>query len=441
MSNKYPLLFGTYQGEVIGVSKGSGEGLPALIKYDVKVTFTNGSSQIVPNVRMASMFGGIGDTFQARLLGTGDIEEFDYNGNGTNDDAYAATCGSRVIVVFMAGHINFPVIVGYLNHPRGSRFYSNHADLNPQTQLTVLGMTFRIDDKGAFEIVHRGAPEVAYDPDYTGDSPSLPDPTADPSKPADNDALTPADESETVRFKMFTGGGFRINDSVGQMIEMDQTKNRIYISNNDLKSTDVGSAFGPQITTNDTDAEYLLLDRDKKLVLINAREIIQLYSFGKRKDVTEGDHTHHILGDEKITVDGDKADKYGGEWKYSVEGDLKPSVSGDYVLDVKGDFKTTVKGTESSNITGDFTRSAANIDLSASEDWNAASGGASISMTATGQLAITGASGEILDLISQILKAIQQITVPTSPGGGTSGPPINIADFVQLQTKFDTMKA
>lgn len=438
--NQYPLLYGNYQGEILGVTEGSGELGPELIKYDVKVTFTNGSSQLIGNVRMASMFGGIGDSFQTRLLGTRDIEEFDYDGDGVNGNAYAATVGSRVIIIFMAGHINYPVITGFLNHPRGSRFYSKHDDLSPQAQLTVLGMTFRIDDEGAFEIVHRGAPTISYEPDSTGDDLSIPGLDDDPSLPADNPSLEPADDTETVRFKMFTGGGFRINDSVGQMIEMDQTKNRIYISNNDLKSTDVGSALGPKISTNNTDAEYVLLDRDKELVLINARSTIQLYSFGNRKDVTEEDHTHHVMGDEKITVDGDKADKYGGEWKFSVETDLKPSVSGDFILKVEGDYKATIGGDQSTDISGDYTRSATNVDLSASQDWNAASGGASISLTAAGQIAITGNQGEVLDLISQILMAIQQLTVPTSPGGGTSGPPINISDFVQLQAKFDGMK-
>jgi len=448
MQGKYPLLFGNYAGEILAVTEGSGANGASLVQYDVKVTFTNGSEQILNGVQMSSMFGGIGDTFQSRLLTTKDIQEID-PADYYDDDAHRSCTGARVIVVFLAGHIQFPVITGFLNHPKGVRFYKNHESLKPQSTLLYLGMTFQFGEEGDFQIIHRGAPTVSY---ATGGGllgalgaaagalgGAL---ESDLSATPENPALAPAAEDVWVRMRFGKKGEWRLTDSVGQMIEMDHTKNRIYISNNDLKASDGGDDAGVlQIATNSTDAEYVLLDRDKKLVLINARETAQIYSFGKRKDVTEGDHTHHVLTDEKITVDGDKSDKYGGAWEFTVENDFSPTVSGSAIWAITKDWLMTTDGDTNIAATGKVSISSdsdLSITASSGKFFAEGSGGASLTLT-NGTIALKGSQGEVMALIGDILKAILALTVPTSPGGGPSGPPINSSDFVQLQTKFAGM--
>lgn len=447
---KYPLLFGNYQGELLQVTEGSGKDGSSIVKYDVLVTLTNGSQTVLGGVTMASMFGGIGDTFQARLLTTHDIQDFDYINDSRDDDAHRSTTGCRVIIVFLAGHIQFPVITGFLNHPKGTRYFDNHSDLDPQFNLTFNGMSWLVNGDGEFEIIHRGPPTVSYEKGDGGlaagasglaSAASLTggvDPTAIP----DNPALELDSEDVTLRVKWLKGGGFRINDAVGQMIEMDHTQNRIYISNNDITSIDGDpeDSMGPSIATNDTDAEYMLWDFDKQLILINARKTLQLYSFDKRKDVTEGDHTHHVKSDEMITVDGDKTDKYGGSWTFTVDSDYSATISGDNKWDITGDWTATTDGDTNIAATGKVSiSSSADLSITASDGKFTAEGSeASLTLT-NGTIALKGSQGEVMALIGQILNAILSLTVPTSPGGGPSGPPINSSDFAQLMSKFQGM--
>jgi hypothetical protein len=64
-------------------------------------------------------------------------------------------------------------------------------------------------------------------------------------------------------------------------------------------------------------------------------------------------------------------------------------------------------------------------------------GGASINLE-NGKVALGNKAAELLDLVDQIVTAIQSITVGT--GVGTSTPPLNVATFTQIQAKLALIK-
>lgn len=446
----YAILNCIIDGEILKASKGSGELGKGPVAYTVLATFPNGSQGIIDKVPVGTMFGGIGDNMQFRLRGTwegGSKKPTD--AQMVQDGSRSATVGDRVLIAFIGGHINRPMIVGFSPHPSTNWRLEKHADTKPQGSLDYLGVSFAWDENGEFQIVRRGAPEVKFSPKMGGALGAL---TAglsvtgssgsdDLTLPPETTSLVPAKKTETVRMHFFKGGGFRLNDSVGQMFEMDHEKNRIYISNNDKKSTEAGSSDGPQIATNSTDAEYILFDKKKELVLINARKIAQIYSFDARKDVTEGAYTSEVKGTLTWTVKGNVKEVFGAGLTTTVEADLAEKVSGSYSANITGDYKVSVSGSTTISSVG-----ALNIDTKGAFSAKAtgdfvASGGAGLSTLtlSKGKVSLKGATGEVIDLLVQLVDGLLQLSVPTSVG--PSGPPLNSAIFIQIKALLSGMKA
>ncbi len=446
--NTYPKIDCPIEGEIIGVTDKSGEATKGPFFYKVLATYPNGSKGVLTNVAMKTAFGGIGDYFQFRLRGSyEDADNQPTSKDFPKDSTRKAAIGDRVIIQFLGGHLNRPIITGFLPHPSTNWHYEKHSDLKPQGIFTYLGVTAHWDEAGQFQFVRRGAPEVLYKPSAGGlagaidslASGSLDD-SDDPTKPPNVPGLKPKPDDEVVRVAFLDGGVFRVTDSAGQMLEMDHNKNRIYISNNDLKSTDgSGESQGPQIATNSTDAEYILWDSDKQMILANARKLLELYSFDKRKDVTDGDYLSKVHGTLTWQVDKDVTEKFGGSHTYSAQKDYKANVGGDHKLTTVGDFIVSSTGAATLSSTKDMSLSSKGaFSATATQDMNfSASGGSSFKM-ANGKMALKGATGEVIDLNIQILQAILKLTVGTI--GGASTPPINAADFASLLVKYQGLK-
>ena len=217
-------------------------------------------------------------------------------------------------------------------------------------------------------------------------------------------------------------GVFRIRDSEGQIIELDRTKSRIYISNNDLKSTQAEGGLGVignQFATNSTDAEYILLDKEKQLVLINARQIAQIYSFDRRKDVTEGNHRHKVGGNSEWLIGGDESNTIAGAQSNTIGGDQKDLVEGDKESVVVGDY---------------LMQSTANAEMRTTAGGFVKIDGA--------QVSIGGPAAELLDLLDQQLDALIQNAptfVSTAVGPGVLNPAI-VALLTQIKTLLATIK-
>jgi hypothetical protein len=344
-----------------------------------------------------------------------------------------------------------------------------------------------IDSDGQFTIIHKGAPKIkdtgqggalgalggaagALTGAIGGASGGTPDnPALGLDALAASDFAGAVEEPDTTEYTLLEflkEGVFRIRDAEGQMIEIDRTKNRIYISNNDLKSTEdptkPPASGGNEISTNSTDAEYVLLDKDKEMILINTRKLLELYSFDRFKQITEGDSSVHTKGDTKIKLDGDEAytldgsktDKIGGDWEISVKGDVKVSVDGDLSATVKGDMKATVSGDTTIKGDGDI-KAQAGGDINAKADGDiVGKAGGDVKLDGSGaklhlsggQVGLGGDAGELfkelgkaLKLVSDTAMKISTMIFPTAVG--PTGPTTTASDFAKISADLTEIKA
>lgn len=281
-----------------------------IITYLCEVNMPNHTKITVSNCIQASFFGGgIENYTRQRLRARNDDNDFESDGEA---ESFNASKGDKVYIAFVNGALLYPLIIGYAQHLNQSDEDVVNPETKPASVKQFLGFRQVIDEEGNVHFVRKGAPkEVKY---IKKNSLSLSQPTVLNSNAPkilgkSNPAIDEQTEDEIVILDLYKGGIFRARDSKGGLFELDHNKNRVYISNNDLKSTEdpeSGPASGGnQAATNSTDAEYILLDREKELVLVNARKILQLYSFDQRKDVTEGDFSHKIQGNDTTTVTGD----------------------------------------------------------------------------------------------------------------------------------------
>ena len=434
------------------------------IRYECMVLMPNGSRQLFTNVEMSNMFGGIGDYTQRRGRAMLD------NGNNfpgkLDNDSLSPTIGERVIISFLGGSPQKPIIVGFLQHPKQTEeFEDSPVDLDPQAVLQYLGVRIEVSDTGAIRFIKKGAPKIKYTGGgLFGSIPSIPGASTSSSsiKGNNNKALTPADDTEVVLWEMLDEGVFRIRDAEGQMFEMDRTKMRIYISNNDLKSTEDAEggplSGGNLASSNSTDAEYILLDKDKELVLINARTTAQIYSFDARKDVTEGTHSHEvgedsewtIEGNETVTIDGDQEITVEGDRTVSVTGDQTTEVTGDLLITVEGDVNETVKGDLIIDVTGDLASSitgetaldiTSELTVSSLKGITLESTGAVLKL-GNGKVGLGGPTAEVLDLMDQTLDAFinnAPTIVATAVGPGALNPAV-VALLTTIKTLLGTIK-
>lgn len=428
------------EGEIIEVQASPEAIKKNVVRYIVKVQLPNGSEIVVPNAITSTLFGGIDDYFQIRARTS--VDSGDSFEPSTNDENENARIGQRVYVSFIGGSLTKPVIIGYAQHPNQTQEFENPEDLKPQAVLKYLGMRFDIKDDGVFRITHYGAPEIKYVKSggllgaaaaaisgAAGALSALSDNPIEPDK--ENPAVTPADASKRTFIEFKDTGGLEVRDSLNQLIHVDTKGEKIYIANNDVQG-------GPQILTNSTDSEYVLLDRTKKMVLINAREIAQIYSFGRRKDVTDGDHSHKVGGNEEITVFKNKTDKIIGSLEESVTLNYKQSVMGTYDVDVTGPTTWKNKAGVTFDITADMTIGTKIGFVAKTSGATLKLGPANVAL-GVGGVEVLKTLSDTIDNLSKTVEAILQITVPTALG--PSGTPINSVSFMQLIPKLAVLKA
>lgn len=303
-----------------------------VIRYTCMVKMPEGREIVIPKVRQASLFGGIGDYFRhVAKPAEADSQSFGSSVNVVPQGFADASVGDRVLIAFIGGHITNPIIIGYDQHPNQME-EKDLEEKDPGLVFQYNGIRAKINKDGDLSIIHKGEPKVKFvDPITAGAGGAVSGLLGSIDNPevggSDGLRVSSVDKDELTVLEMTKGGVFRIRDPLGQMIEIDPNKPRIYISNNDLKSSEDASggpaSGGNQLLSNSTDAEYILLDADKGLVLINARKTVQIYSFGARKDVTDGDHSHKVKGNNKWTILGDDASTIIGNSETTVAGDFK----------------------------------------------------------------------------------------------------------------------
>lgn len=423
------------EGEIVSVQPSPMAQKKNVVRYLCLVDMPNGSRILVPNVIASTVIGGIDDYFQVRSRTSTDSgEEFQPDANDNNDNA---RIGDRVYISFIGGNISKPIIIAYAQHPDQTQEFEKPEDLRPQAVFKYLGMRFDFKDNGVMTITHYGAPEVKYVKAGGIELPDLSVPSLggeeNPIPPdKENKAIVPAAPEKRTMVEFHDTGGLQIRDSLNQLVDVNTAQGRIYIANNDVQA-------GPQIETNDTDSEYVLLDRAKELVLINARKTAQIYTFGDRKDVTEKDHSHVISGNEVITISGNKEDTISGSLTESITGDYKQTVSGNYTVDSKGEWVQNFVGAVKID-----TKDA--MTLTAATNITAKTAGTA-SLILDGATVALGAAGiELLKMVSDTQQALMDtLTAILAQTHGTamgpSSPPINAADFAKLLGTVTGLKA
>jgi len=463
------------------------------MRYVCKVEMQNGSEILLPNCIESTIFGGIADYMQIRhksskddlSAGQGDSGALGAvasaasslglgGGDGpynfsNQDDKNNSRVGDRVYIAFINGHITRPVIVGSAQHPNQTDEFGGEVggEIKPQAIFQYNGMRVTIDKDGQFTLMHKGLPKIKQSPGAGAKSAegsglvgaALGGDVQEP----ENDAVEfPPSEDERTLMEFLKTGIFRIRDSDGQMIEIDKNKKRIYISNNDLKSTEpIGGgglagalSGGLQLLTNSTDAEYVLLDKDKELVLINARSIAQIYSFDRRKDVTEGNHSHRIGGDSEWLIQGNESQIIGGGRDHKINEDDVLVVGGNKQIAVVGDVTESAVGKKTEAVGGDLTMSVSGkVAENYIGAWEVVSAGGitlngsgGVLKLANGMVGLGGPAAELLDLMDQLLQQldtlITQMQIETHTGnlGYPTSPPLNAAAYAAVQSAIAVIK-
>lgn len=426
------------------------------ITYTVRVNkedTTNGYIDC-PGVRAATMFGGIADYIQTRHRASQTDGGAERATRIFNQEAENAKIGDHVYIAFIGGNQSRPVIVGFAQHPDQIDEFPDDpvSDYKPQTVFQHLGFRIVVDEDGQVTLIHKGAPKIvdtgaggaagaalaaaggalAALSGATPENPALGDLAA-------SDAVTEPETTEITLLEFLKAGVFRIRDAEGQMIEIDRTKKRIYISNNDLTSledpTKPPASGGNQISSNSTDAEYVLLDKDKEMILINTRKLLELYSFDRFKQVTEGDSSTHTKGDTKIKLDGDEDTAIDGSRTVKIDGDWSVTVKGDITIKTDGDATIDAKGDVTAKSGGDVDIEAkGNAAIKAGGTISGAASGGAAFKVGQGKVGLGASTAEVVDLLSQTLDQLSQSL------GNLGFPLSNAAAFAALKILADGIK-
>ena len=449
------------EGEIIGVEDPV-KGDQDRVTYKVEVLLRNGSKVYLRYVEEASLFGGIGDYYRRRTRAR------DFSEEPAEEEVEAnkreAAVGERCYVAFVNGSFYKPIIIAYKQHPNQVTEEFLSSDNNDIASVwQYQGLREETDSLGRYRIIRKGAPVVKYEPGIGGGLGAAAAGLGsllggDTFAGDDSPALEPQDTDERVVMEWLEKGLFRIRDPGGNVIEFNHSdRTGIYISDNDWRSDEdpdtaaAPESGGQQFSANKTQAEYLWLAPDKGLAIINARKIVQLYSFDRRKDVTEGDHSHKIFGnseytiggDKIVTVKGDREDSIEGDYDIFVTGDLSFDVSGDHYINITGDMETFVEGDASITVSGDFVLfTEGDQELKTDGAYSLEASGSAKLVLDSGQVAL-GANGiEVVDQLIQALDAFIQnapTMVSTAVGPGVLNPSALTA-LTKIQASLNTIK-
>lgn len=188
------------EGEIISVQQKT-PGDTNQVRYTCHVLFDDGSLRIIPDVKEASLFGGIGDYYRRRARARTDG---DFPQNSLQGEHLAASVGERVLICFAGGNRQNPYIIAYRQHPYqpADDFNFDSGPDSPRLVHQILGVRQSIDDKGQFFLSRNGLPTTQF-------SPGLPDA-----------ALIPADPSEMSGIDFLEGGDLKLHNYSGNAITL-----------------------------------------------------------------------------------------------------------------------------------------------------------------------------------------------------------------------------
>lgn len=216
------------EGEVLFVEEPNDQNIDL---YTVRVWLTNGMETVVKNVSVKSSFGDPLNTSRIRLRPKfiqSEKEEYI-----SDEDSI----GEKVIVEFLGGNINRPIITGRIPHPiSSSPFFEGGKQIDsngePQCFFSFQGFDILLNAEGSVSLTHRGAPS------------------------RNNRKLTPNnDESVITKIDIEKDGSVNIIDSKKQQIRVDTSQEYVNVG---------------------TDKAYVKVDLSKEDITIESKKTINI---------------------------------------------------------------------------------------------------------------------------------------------------------------------
>jgi hypothetical protein len=222
---------------------------------------------------------------------------------------------------------------------------------------------------------------------------------------------------------------------------------------------EAGSKKGIRITTSDNTVINIADEPTDHSVTVTFDDGLEIVASGTEDkliiDTNNGEHIElsKAEGFQLSTPDngGTSASFKGGKIDIVADSDITvTSTNGSLTLEANGDVSiTSDTGTYSLTSDGDmsFESTSGNYSVTASagDVTLEGSGGAKLKLSG-GQVGLGTDSAEVLDIIDQLIDLVDQtetgieaITVPTAVG--PSGPPINSATFIGIQSSLATLKS
>ena len=404
--------------------------------YDVLITNDNGSDTMLTDVPCATIFGGVGDFANFRRRANTDSSKslFTKDKSLDNFEGDKSRVGERVIVSFLGGHINNPVIVGFLPHPnRAFQLPENEPDSvkeRVQGRVEYLGNRIDVNPIGETKITHFGAPSVndiingdPIEPDVIEEflpaelenreaGEGLPIQSLEPilpqrllsfdledaeegsrPEPVENDSLIYPDPLYTTQMGFLSKGEWYVQDSSGQAIFLARDEKTLTITNH---------------------YESIQLDKANKKIYMKTSGDMEVtvevdmntHIKGNRNTIVDIDDISHIQGNVFQTVDGNVDN--------SIKGNFDEKITGNWTVSSEGDFFNVFMKSGNSFVLDDtegkesiflIHNTGATVSISPKGDMTIqSSDGSLISMsTKKGNVGITTKAGSYIDVGEKIL--------------------------------------
>lgn len=312
-------------------------------EYAVKCIQEDGTPSIFHRAIKTEFFSSPLDYSQQVLQSSNEDQSKAYVSNINNEGAQL-TLGSRCIVGFLNGNEYSPIILGLLPHPLSPVIVDmpeNRPDMDtqledgkvyPKIAIRFNGMDFTVNETGELHITHFGKGNLTQE---------------EPFKDIEYEA---PDETETTRMSFKDKGVFQIQDSFGQIIEIDPVNKLINISN------------GENTISMDKDGKALGISSTGKVTEVAGEERVR-YTGKSEKITIKGNQESTIAGDVKNTIKGKVENKIDGDVTNTIKGDEKTTVNGDSKITIKGDGSWTVNGKVTIKASGELVISGNNIKI------------------------------------------------------------------------------
>lgn len=407
--------------------------------YDVLIVDENGNEVYLTDVLCADMFGGIGDFSHIRKRGNKDSSPASsfVSENGYDDpEASSSRVGDRVIVSFLGGDINNPVIIGFLPHPN-NQFQLPENDPEsvkerPQARIQYQGNQIDVSPIGEVKYTHFGAPSVndlvngePTEPEVIEDTPpaeieersadeGLPIPALEPilpqrlinfdidegdseerPTPLENDSLVYPDPKYMTQLGFLSKGEFYVQDSAGQALFFARDETTITVTNQ---------------------YETIQLDKTNKKIYFNSSGDIEVNSVVDFNQSVGGNRNTIIAVDEIIHVQGNEFKTVDGNVDHTIKGNFDTAITGNYTISSEGDFFNIFMKSGNSFVLDDAKEAMFLIHNT----------GATISISPKGDLTIQSSDGSLVSLNTKK----GDIGITTKAGGY-----INVGEKILMSDK------